>query len=827
MGQKLNHGFYLTLCLFNVGAAVLPSFNFDSFNQADLGGNLTTANTPSISGTSLQLCASSPNNKGQVWFTEPIGARGFTTTFVYEITDATNKTGDGFAFVIQNANLEAEGSFNGGLGYGETNDNIGIANSLAVEWDTYLNSFLGDPNNNHISVHTNPGGPNSANESYSIYRLENLPFFVSPGTKQVTLTYEPTGHDTGNFTIVLDKISSQFTFPVVLEQKIQMSNQGLAYIGFTASTGQTNSGQNHLIHSWSYQFLGVPDSGNTFANGVQDFAAGESLSVTIVAVDQYGNQMNFGGASFVAILLSDTSMNIPITDNGDGTYSLTFTTTKAAVTKLQIGLGDLSYNILESPFPITISPGAADPAHTIASELTGMTGLNGGSAGSAQQFIVQLFDQYENLITDPDPSVSVQTTTTPAGVDISCVFSNTTNAFVCSYNQTVAGTYALTITLNGSPIQNGTSTITISPGSYDTATSPPIGAVGYGMAGYIGEFKLQLHDAFNNDVVDPPDDIEVLATITPGEVIANTTYLGEGLYSMAFLLDKTGDYQVSVTINNVNVANSPFELTILPGNYTWAPSTVAFNAATSTYIAGEEGTFQVQLRDLYNNNITQQDNSIQWGVTFMATGSQTPTPAKYSYVWNETTGYYQFKYNVTLTNTYEMSVTINNTQISGSPYQVSVSPNVPFAAASFAKGTGLSAATTSIETNFVIYAKDQFNNTIPSGVPFVVELNGKTNKQYVKANVVDNKDGTYSVSYTLKKKGEYSLSVKLNNANIMNSPFTVNCKWIGLSTVDIVLIGVACAVFVALILVGVWVYNTKFKKRREYTALRTVETDKI
>ena len=63
---------------------------------------------------------------------------------------------DGFTFVIQNSDSSlfggggssALGSTGGGLGY------AGIPNSLAVEFDTWFNPVLGDPNGNHISVHT-------------------------------------------------------------------------------------------------------------------------------------------------------------------------------------------------------------------------------------------------------------------------------------------------------------------------------------------------------------------------------------------------------------------------------------------------------------------------------------------------------------------------------------------------------------------------------------------------------------------------------------------------------------------------------------------------
>jgi len=81
---------------------------------------------------------------------------GFTTYFKFQIHTAAIccAPGDGFAFVIQTASSTALGSGFGGIGY------AGIPNSLAVEFDTFQNTW--DPNANHVAVQscgTQPNGP--------------------------------------------------------------------------------------------------------------------------------------------------------------------------------------------------------------------------------------------------------------------------------------------------------------------------------------------------------------------------------------------------------------------------------------------------------------------------------------------------------------------------------------------------------------------------------------------------------------------------------------------------------------------------------------------
>ena len=56
--------------------------------------------------------------------------------------------GDGFAFVVQNYSPKALGSGGGGLGYS------GISNAVVVEFDTWFDSELKDPFENHLAVLT-------------------------------------------------------------------------------------------------------------------------------------------------------------------------------------------------------------------------------------------------------------------------------------------------------------------------------------------------------------------------------------------------------------------------------------------------------------------------------------------------------------------------------------------------------------------------------------------------------------------------------------------------------------------------------------------------
>ena len=90
------------------------------------------------SGNVLRLNPSAQGQAGSAWYSvlQPV-ANGFSTTFRFQITNASTPSADGIAFVIQNseAGLQALGDGGGGIGY------QGISNSLAIEFDTFANSY--------------------------------------------------------------------------------------------------------------------------------------------------------------------------------------------------------------------------------------------------------------------------------------------------------------------------------------------------------------------------------------------------------------------------------------------------------------------------------------------------------------------------------------------------------------------------------------------------------------------------------------------------------------------------------------------------------------
>jgi len=243
-----------------VAAADNVLINYPDFSStAGLGlqgAASRVGNVLRVSGTS-----GANGDAGSAWYTtqQPV-AGGFSTTFHFQITslqgindDDGNNGGDGFAFVIQNSSVTALGGIGGGIGYD------GMANSVAVEFDTFRNAGFGDPNGNHISIHTGGTAANSDNENHSLGIATNLPYMSDGNIHTAGILYLP-----GTMTVSLDG-SDVLSVPLNLSTKLNL-NSGNAWVGFTAAF--LAASENHDILNWSVTAVPEPSSLMLAAAGI-------------------------------------------------------------------------------------------------------------------------------------------------------------------------------------------------------------------------------------------------------------------------------------------------------------------------------------------------------------------------------------------------------------------------------------------------------------------------------------------------------------------------------------------------------------------------------
>ena len=236
--------------LSSVGRIVRADFSFPDFSTvAGLNLNGDAAQV----GNSLRLTSSFPGQLGSAWFNLPQQVQnGFQSTFQFQITDLQLNGADGLAFVIQNSSAGALGAPGGAMGYG------GIFNSVAVEFDTWQNLvsdfsptfLLGDPNDNHLSVHTRGTLPNSFDEGFSLGSTTLIPNLSDGSIHIAEITYAA-----GNLSVFLDDLAApRLVVALNLATTLNLAD-GRAGVGFTAATG--GAYENHDILNW--QFGAVPE----------------------------------------------------------------------------------------------------------------------------------------------------------------------------------------------------------------------------------------------------------------------------------------------------------------------------------------------------------------------------------------------------------------------------------------------------------------------------------------------------------------------------------------------------------------------------------------
>ncbi|APF19660.1 Por secretion system C-terminal sorting domain-containing protein [Caldithrix abyssi DSM 13497] len=217
----------------------LAQFSYEQFLVSDLADFQLVQNA-TLEGTKIRLTLNSGGQVGALWYKikQQID-EGFETEFTFQITDIGGwGGGDGFAFVIQNYTLDAIGEGGGDIGY------TGIPNCVAIEFDTWANS--GDPNSNHIAVHTQGTSANTSDKSALIGYTTDIAPLDDGALHHVKIAYTPPLLE-----IYLDSLNSAPALSVTLDLSDTLQlDEGRAWIGFTAGTGAAY--EKHYILSWKY-----------------------------------------------------------------------------------------------------------------------------------------------------------------------------------------------------------------------------------------------------------------------------------------------------------------------------------------------------------------------------------------------------------------------------------------------------------------------------------------------------------------------------------------------------------------------------------------------
>lgn len=218
------------------------AFNYKNFSNAPL---LTLEEAAYKKDKYVVLTPNEAGKRGGLWHDKKVKVRdGFSTSFSFRMHkggvdfESDQKGADGIAFVIHsNPKATGMGNHGGGIGY------EGIPNSIAIEFDNWQNGEWGEPNDNHVALHTLGTAPNSSGKAKAIN--SDLPTTLENGEiHQVRIEYEK-----GVIKVFLNE-TQVLNHTIDIGKTLNLDNE-TAWVGFTSSTGAAYSYQE--IHSWQFK----------------------------------------------------------------------------------------------------------------------------------------------------------------------------------------------------------------------------------------------------------------------------------------------------------------------------------------------------------------------------------------------------------------------------------------------------------------------------------------------------------------------------------------------------------------------------------------------
>ncbi|XP_038628402.1 filamin-B isoform X2 [Tachyglossus aculeatus] len=456
---------------------------------------------------------------------------------------------------------------------------------------------------------------------------------------------------------------------------------------------------------------------------------------------------------------------IECSDNGDGTCSVSYLPTKP---------GDYFVNILFEDVHIPGSPFQADiemPFDASKVIATG-PGLERGKVGEAGLLNVDCSeagpgDLGMEAISDSGAKAQVQ------------VEDNKDGTYAVTYLPLSAGMYTLTMKYGGEQVPKFPARVKIEP-AVDTSK---IRAFGPGIEG-----KDVFREATTNFTVDARsltkvggDHIKALVT-SPSGATTNCPIKdhADGTYSAEYTPFEKGPHKVEVTYDNVPVAHSPFKVGVTEGCH--SSRVKAHGPGLKEAFTNKPNGFSVVTRGA--------------GIGGLGITVEGPSESKISCKDNKD-GSCSAEYIPFAPGDYDVNITYGGEHIPGSPFRVPVKDVVDPSKVKVA-GPGLTTGVRArIPQSFTVDSSKAGFAPLEVRVlgPRVDELDSQTWRSPLKVisgffkedlkgggsetglmdpvNVMDNGNGTHTVTYTPSQEGPYTISVKYADEEIPRSPFKI------------------------------------------------------
>ena len=292
-------------------------------------------------------------------------------------------------------------------------------------------------------------------------------------------------------------------------------------------------------------------------------ASASAVTVTLQAEDAVGNKLATGGLT-VAFALGSASGGqgtfSAVTDNGNGTYTATFTGTIAGANTVKATIGGQAAT---SAAPaVTVTPGPLSLAKSFVSSSS-----SSDASGAAVTITLQAEDAAGNKLTAGGLVVAFALGSADGGQGtLSAVTDHHNGTYTATFTGTTAGSNTITATIGGQAVGSTSASITVKPGpvslakSFVSLSSPSVAL------GSHETITLQAEDAAGNKLTTGGLVVLLgLGSTTGGKgTFGAVTDNHDGTYTVTFTGTTVGANTVKATIGGVAVTSTAPAITVTP-----------------------------------------------------------------------------------------------------------------------------------------------------------------------------------------------------------------------------------------------------------------------
>ena len=399
--------------------------------------------------------------------------------------------------------------------------------------------------------------------------------------------------------------------------------------------------------------------------------------------------------------------------------------------------------------------------------------------------------------------INTDLTITKGNIYTQSLYDNGNIKFIVSFVPLIPGTYKLYVSNGGENIKDIPVEMTVLIGDVSEVYSiiSNLNTPYTATAGITFNFQMDLYDVMNNKYSSQPtDDPEItliskfensdnylspLGIVDPylnlaSEYAGNSQSNSDGSYKLSMSMLKAGTYKMYIYINNKEIQSSPFSIEVQPSLID-ADKCLSVPLSSYTVNSGETITIQYQCRDMYGNNIQNllsSFNSYKAEIILLSDKSYSESGSISDI--SGMVGCYQASFTPIKSGTYNISISIDNILIP--EIEIVVKPSV----ADYTKSI---ATILNVKSSYIVGEYIQFKiisydinenlvDTDTSSQYKIIPLGADTSNSLNNLEYIAQSSGNGIFTYNLQIKyiDTYTFNVKLNNNDIVNSPF-LNIKF--------------------------------------------------